>query len=115
MHDSFTHQPGALTLYIFTLSYIVILFVTCSLSSQGAKSSHAFIRSHRLECSAKDEGGSVFRAMIPSVRSLLKFFNVIILEIKHFGGKNVITSFNIHRSVHRNIFLRYNQQDAPVI
>jgi len=23
--------------------------------------------------------------------------------------------FNIHRSVHRNIFLQYNQQDAPVI
>ena len=27
----------------------------------------------------------------------------------------IIYKFNIHRSVHRNIFLQYNQQDAPVI
>jgi hypothetical protein len=37
------------------------------------------------------------------------------LGLKQSDETNLVFFFNIHRSVHRNIFLYYNQQDAPVI
>jgi len=32
-----------------------------------------------------------------------------------YSAENSQCKFNIHMSVHRNTFLQYNQQDAPVI
>ena len=56
----------------------------------------------------------VFLFLCPTYNSAV-FQTVFFLGLDSLLDAQRCTLFNIHRSVHRNIFLQYNQQDAPVI